>query len=146
MADLVWLSDAQGAVIEPFMPKDQPGPARKDDRQIISGILHVLTSGCRWRDCPAADGPRTTVDNRFNRWSRRGFWKATLAALAKAGWSGEAAAIDSTSVRAHRPAHGGKGGRRPSAPHPELVEGRAVARRPSSTRSPTSSAGPASSR
>lgn len=39
MADLVWLSDAQGAVIEPFMPKDQPGPARKDDRQIISGIL-----------------------------------------------------------------------------------------------------------
>ena len=49
MADLFWLSDAQWAVIEPFMPKDQPGPARKDDRQIISGILHVLTSGRRWR-------------------------------------------------------------------------------------------------
>jgi transposase len=140
MADLFWLSDAQWAVIEPFMPKDQPGPARKDDRQIISGILHVLTSGCRWRDCPAAYGPRTTVYNRFNRWSRRSFWKAMLAALAKAGWSGEAAAIDSTYVRAHRSAHGGKGGRRrrPSAR-------RAVARRPRSTRSPTSSAGPASS-
>jgi transposase len=37
----------------PFMPKDQPGPERKDDRQIISGILHVLTSGRRWRDCPS---------------------------------------------------------------------------------------------
>ncbi len=36
---------------------------------------------------PAAYGPRTTVYNRFNRWSRRGFWKAMLTALAEApGW------------------------------------------------------------
>jgi transposase len=140
MADLFWLSDAQWAVLEPFMPRDQPGPERKDDRMIISGILHVLTSGCRWRDCPAAYGPRTTVYNRFNRWSRRGFWKAMLTALAKAGWSGEAAAIDSTYVRAQRSAHGGKGGRvrRPSAR-------RAAARPPRSTRSPMFSAAPASS-
>ncbi|WP_409568417.1 IS5 family transposase [Methylobacterium sp. J-072] len=115
MADLFWLSDAQWAVIEPFMPKGRPGPARKDDRQIISGILHVLTSGCRWRDCPAAYGPRTTVHNRVNRCSPRGFWKAMLAALAKAGWSGEATAIDSTDVQAHRSAHGGKGGARTQA-------------------------------
>jgi transposase len=127
-------------VMAPFMPKDQPGPERKDDRQIISGILHVLTSGCRWRDCPAAYGPRTTVYNRFNRWSRRGFWTAMLAALAKAGWSGEAAAIDSTYVRAHRSAHGGKGGRRP---RPSAR--RAAAGRPRSMRSPMSSAGPACS-
>jgi transposase len=140
MADLFWLSDEQWAVIEPFMPRDQPGPERKDDRQIISDILHVLTSGCRWRDCPAAYGPRTTVYNRFNRWSRRGFWKAMLTALAKAGWAGDAAALDSSYVRAHRSAHGGKGGqgRRPSA-H------RAVVKRPRSTHSPMSLAGPASS-
>ena len=72
MADLFWLSDEQWAVIEPFMPKDQPGPERKDDRQIISGILHVLTSGCRWRDCPVAYGPRTTVYNRFGQDRRSG--------------------------------------------------------------------------
>ena len=140
MADLFLLSDAQWAVIEPFMPKDQPGPARKDNRQIISGILHVLTSGCRWRDCPAAYGPRTTVYNRVNRWSRRGFWKAMLAAMAQAGWSGEATAIDSTYVRAHGSAHGYKGERRRKASAPL-----AAARRPRSTRSPMSSAGPASS-
>jgi transposase len=105
MADLFWLPDEPWAVMAPFMPKDQPGPERKDDRQIISGILHVLTSGCRWHDCPAAYGPRTTVYNRFNRWSRRGFWTAMLVLLAKAGWSGEAAAIDSTYVRAHRFLH-----------------------------------------
>ena len=41
--------------------------------------------------------------NRFNSWSRRGFWRAMLSALAEAGWVGEAAAIDSTYVKAHRP-------------------------------------------
>ena len=140
MADLFWLSDAQWAVIEPFLPKNQPGPERRDDRQVISGILHVLTSGCRWRDCPPAYGKRTTVYNRFNRWSRRGFWKAMLADLAKAGWAGDAAAIDSTYVKAHRAAHGGKGG-----PRRRRSARRGVARPPRSTPSPMSSAAPASS-
>ena len=57
MADLFWLSNEQWAVIEPFMPRNQPGPERKDDRRIISGILHVITAGCRWCDCPDAYGP-----------------------------------------------------------------------------------------
>lgn len=86
------------------------GPEREDDRRIISGIPHVLTSGCRWRDCPSEYGPRTTVYNRFNRWSRRGFWKAMLSAVAKAGWVREAAAIDATYVKEHRSAQGGKRG------------------------------------
>ena len=110
MADLFWLSDAQWAVIEPFMPKNQPGARRVDDRRTISGIVHVIKSGCRWRDCPAEYGPHTTVYNRFNRWSRRGFWRGMLAALAEAGWVAETAALDSTYVKAHRSAHGGKGG------------------------------------
>ena len=71
----------------------------------------MLTARCGWCDCPAAYGPPTTVHNRFNRWSRRGFWTAMLSALAKAGWSGEAAAIDATYVEAHPPAQGGKGAR-----------------------------------
>jgi len=42
----------QCAVIEPSMPKDQPGPKRKDDWQIISGILHVLRSAAVGRIRP----------------------------------------------------------------------------------------------
>lgn len=38
---------------------------------MISGILHVLKTGCRWRDVPAAYGPPTTICNRYNRWQRR---------------------------------------------------------------------------
>ena len=112
MADLFWFSDTQWAVIEPFMPKNRPGARRVDDRRTISGIVHVLRSGCRWRDCPADYGPHTTVYNRFNRWSRRGFWRGMLAALAEAGWIAESTALDSTYIKAHRSAHGGKGGRK----------------------------------
>jgi hypothetical protein len=41
----------------------------------------MLRSGGRWRDCPAAYDPYTTVYNRFNRWSRQGIWFAMFEAL-----------------------------------------------------------------
>ena len=53
MADLFWFSDAQWAVIAPFMPANQPRARRVDGRRVVSGIVHVLRSGGRWRDCPA---------------------------------------------------------------------------------------------
>jgi transposase len=109
MAELFWLSDAQWAVLEPFMPRNQPGARRVNDRRVISGIIHMLKTGGRWRDCPEAYGPHTTIYNRYNRWSRRGFWRGMLRALAEAGWVAETAALDSTYVKAHRSAHGGKG-------------------------------------
>ncbi|QLH38460.1 MAG: transposase [Defluviicoccus sp.] len=83
MANLFGLDDDAWAAIEPHLPKNQPGARRVDDRRIISGIIPVLKSGCRWRDCPPDYGPPTTVDNRFNRWSRRGHWRRILKALAE---------------------------------------------------------------
>jgi len=71
MSRLFWLSDGAWAAIEPHLPKNQPGARRVDDRRVISGILHVLKTGCRWKDCPAEYGPPTTIYNRFNRWSGR---------------------------------------------------------------------------
>ena len=110
MADLFWLSDEQWAVVGWFMPMNQPGARRVDDRRVVSGTLHILRTGGRWREVPAESGPATTVYNRFNRWSRRGFWRAMLATLAEVGWIAQTAAIDSTYTKAHRRAHGGKGG------------------------------------
>lgn len=107
---LFWLSDEAWSAIEPFLPTNQPGARRVDDRRVISGIIHVLKSGCRWCDCPADYGPSTTVYNRFNRWSRRGFWTKLLDALAEAGAVTKSTAIDSTYIKAQRSAFGGKGG------------------------------------
>ena len=135
MASLFWLSDEAWIEIERHLPKNQPGARRVDDRRVISGIFHVLKSGCRWADCPAAYGPPTTVYNRFNRWSARGFWLKLLDALVDAGAVTSSTAIDSTYIKAQRSAFGGKRGlkRRRSV-------ARAAAGRPRSTRSPTSSA------
>ena len=51
--NLFWLTDEQWATIAPLLPTDVRGKPRVDDRRVISGILHVLKSGCRWCDCPA---------------------------------------------------------------------------------------------
>ncbi len=107
-AELFWLSDEQWAVIGPFMPTNQPGTRRLDDRRILPSIVQVLKSESRWQDCPDAYGLPTTVYNRFNRWSRRGFWRAMLAAVAEAGWAAEAATLERSHVKARR---GSKGGR-----------------------------------
>ena len=124
---LFWLDDQQWAAIEPFMPRNKPGARRKDDRRIISGIFHVLKSGCRWQDCPEEYGLPTTVYNRFNRWSRKRFWTGMLEALATANAATDNVAIDATYVKAQRSAFGGKRGlkRRRSA-------SRAVETRPKS--------------
>jgi transposase len=109
-SNLFWLSDEQWGRIEPHLPRDVRGKERVDDRRIISGILHVLKSGCRWKDCPAEYGPYTTVYNRFTRWAERGVWEGLFRAFAQRGRSTETQMIDSTHVKAHRSASGGKGG------------------------------------
>lgn len=131
MAELFWLSDAQWAVLEPLLPV-LGGKPRVDDRRVISGILHRYREGLRWRAVPAEYGPRTTLFNRFNRWSQRGLWQDLMSALTARAEPPQIAMADSTSVRAHRSAAGAKGGRTDKP----LVAPAAVGR-PKSTRSAT---------
>lgn len=72
MSDLIWLSDKQTRQIMPFFPLSH-GIPRVDDRKVISGIIHVLRNGLRWRDAPADYGPPKTIYNRFVRWSRSAY-------------------------------------------------------------------------
>jgi transposase len=111
MTDLYWLDDETWAAIEPHLPHGRPGARRVDDRRVISGILHVLKSGCRWRDVPPEYGPRTTLYNRYNRWARQGVWRRVFERVAGAGGVPDELAIDSTHIKAHRSAGGGKRGK-----------------------------------
>ena len=110
--NLFWLDDHQWQQIEPHLPTDVRGKERADDRRVISGILHVLRSGCRWKDCPPEYGPHTTIYNRFARWAKRGVWEKLFRELAVRGRSSQTQMIDSTHIKAHRSASGGKGGSR----------------------------------
>ncbi len=123
MSGLFRLSDEAWAAIEPHLPRNQLGARRVDDRRVISGIIHVVRSGCPWRQCPPDCGPHTTIYDRFNLWSSKGVCKRIFETLVAGSWIPETVSMDASCVKAHRSAHGGKGGegagRRPLAGRPD---------------------------
>lgn len=103
------LSDQQFARLQPLLPTDTRGKPRVDDRRVIRGIVHVLKSGGRWVDAPDIYGPRKTLYNRFIRWAGKDVWTDIFHALAPAGGPRAEVLIDSSAVKAHCCASGGKG-------------------------------------
>ena len=113
------LSDDEWALLEPLMPKSRKS-ARVDDRKIMNAILYVLRTGMPWRDLPERYGPSTTAYNRFNRWAKKGIWLRIFETLA-AKSPQSLQLIDSSIIRAHQHAAGGKKGAR-ITPSAVLVE------------------------
>ena len=105
------LTDEEWAIIAPLLPNKVRGVARVDDRRVINGIFYVLRTGSPWRDLPERYGPYTTVYNRFNRWAKAGVWLRVFEILA-AQSPQSMQLIDSSIVRAHQHAAGGKKGAR----------------------------------
>ena len=103
MSDQFWLTKAQLKRIESHFPKSR-GVPRADDRRVVSGIIHVIRNGLRWRDAPADYGPHKTLYNRFVRWSRMGIFHRILACLAAEGVRPDLLMIDSTHLKVHRTA------------------------------------------
>ncbi len=110
------LSDLEWMLIEPLLPNKPRGVPRVDDRRVIDGIFYILRTGSPWRDLPARYGPYTTVYNRYNRWAKAGVWLRVFEALSEQS-PDSLHLIDSSIVRAHQHAAGGKKGARitPSA-------------------------------
>jgi len=113
------LSDFEWSVITPLLPNKPRGVARADDRRVLNGIYWRLRTGSPWADIPERYGPSTTCYNRFVRWAAKGIWVDIFDILASAGGPPAQVLIDSSAVKAHRCASGGKGGNaiRPLADH-----------------------------
>jgi transposase len=114
------LSDAEWAIIAPLLPNKPRGVPRKDDRRVLNGIFHTLRTGSPWRDLPERYGPYTSVYNRYNRWAKKGVWLQVFEALQQRS-PDSLHLIDSSIVRAHQHAGGGKKGAR-ITPSAVLVE------------------------
>jgi len=117
------LTDAEWTIIAPLLPGAEGrknGRPRPDDRKVINGIFFVLRTGTPWRDLPERYGPYTTVYNRFNRWAKAGIWLRIFEALAVRSPQ-SLQLIDSSIIRAHQHAAGGKKGGR-ITPSAVLVE------------------------
>src|SRR5437764_4527924 len=65
------LTDAEWDHIEPLIPpaKRGGGKRRVNMREVVNGVMYVLSTGCQWRYIPKDLPPRSTVNDYFCLWS-----------------------------------------------------------------------------
>ena len=73
------LTDAEWALVEPSIPPARRGGRRRevDVREVLNGILYVLSTGCQWRAVPKDLPPKSTLFDYFDLWN----WDGTLGRL-----------------------------------------------------------------
>ena len=102
------LTDEEWALVEPLIPPARRGGNRRtvNVREVVNGLMYVLSTGCQWRAIPKDLPPRSTVYDYFDLWG----WDGTLDRLHDALYlrcreaasreaSPTAAIIDSQSVK-----------------------------------------------
>jgi putative transposase len=79
------LSDVQWRRVKGLLPKSAHiGRPRVNDREVINGILYVLSTGCRWEDLPHdIDVSCQTCNRRLLEYQRRRVWQKILRELMK---------------------------------------------------------------
>jgi transposase len=70
------LTDDEWALIAPLIPPARKGGAKRtvNLREVVNGLLYVLSTGCQWRALPKDLPPKSTVYGYFDLWD----WNGTL--------------------------------------------------------------------
>src|SRR5277367_4369308 len=102
------LTDEEWALVEPLIPSAKRGGNRRHVvvREVVNGLMYILSTGCQWRAIPTDLPPRSTLYDYFDLWS----WDGTLDRIHDALYakcrqaasreaSATAAIIDSQSVK-----------------------------------------------
>ena len=57
------LTDPEWAHVEPLIPPAKRGGNRRhvDEREVVNGLMDVLSTGCEWRAVPKGLPPRSTL-------------------------------------------------------------------------------------
>jgi transposase len=82
------LTDEQWEIIKPLIPQppkrpDGRGRPRRDNREILNGILWIMRTGAQWMDMPERYPPYQTCHRRFQEWVRSGAFENILRTLVK---------------------------------------------------------------
>lgn len=77
------VSDAEWALIRPFMPRNQPNgrDVRTSMRDVVNAIFYQDRTGCQWRYLPSDFPPWSTIAGYYYRWMRDGTWTRVLDSL-----------------------------------------------------------------
>src|ERR1035438_10402349 len=62
------LTDDEWALVAPIIPPAKRGGRRRsvDVREVVNGLMYVLSTGCQWRYVPKDLPPRSTVHDYFD--------------------------------------------------------------------------------
>jgi transposase len=99
------LTDEEWALVEPVIPPAKRGGNRRHVvvRDVVNGLMYILSTGCQWRAIPTDLPPRSTLYDYFDLWSTLDRIHNALYALCRQAASREAsptaAIIDSQSVK-----------------------------------------------
>jgi transposase len=102
------LTDQEWSLIEPLIPPAKRGGNRRTVvvRDVVDGVMYILSTGCQWLALPKDLPPRSTVNDYFRRWDDDGTLDRIHHALyiqcrelAERKASPTAAIIDSQSVK-----------------------------------------------
>jgi len=71
------LTDAEWALIEPEIPRAKGGGNKRtvNVREVLNGMLYVLSTGCQWKAIPKDLPPKSTVYDYFDLWDYDGTLK-----------------------------------------------------------------------
>src|SRR5260370_10728680 len=109
------LTDDEWGLVEPLIPPGKTGGGKRTVimREVVNGLMYILSTGCQWRAIPKDLPPKSSVHDYFDRWTYDGTLERIHRALyeqcrerAQRQASPTAAIIDSQSVKSAE-----KGGR-----------------------------------
>ena len=68
------LTDEEWALVAPVIPPAKRGGRRRevDVREVVNGIMYVLSTGCQWRYVPKDLPPRSTLYDYLDLWNYDG--------------------------------------------------------------------------
>ena len=102
------VTDEEWELVEPLIPPGKSGGGKRTVimREVVNGLMYILSTGCQWRAVPKDLPPKSTIYEYFDLWTYDGTLKRIHHALyeqcreqAQREASPSAAIIDSQSVK-----------------------------------------------
>lgn len=68
------LTDEEWGIISPLIPAAKRGGNKRTVviREVVNGLMYILSTGCQWAALPKDLPPRSTVNDYFRRWNQDG--------------------------------------------------------------------------
>jgi transposase len=106
------ITDSEWERIKDLVPPEQTGKAGRpssDNRTALNGMLWIDRTGAPWEDLPNRYGAKSTVHDRFKRWTDLGMFEKIFDIIASDA-DMQDCGLDSTSAKVHQHAAGEKKG------------------------------------